>query len=139
MDGWMGREGGAGCAARLVRPNERGRPCAEACSRSLTFTVATALPVISRPLSESILGSRATRASTERPVSLSVSPHSGFTTHSPPTLVCFIPALDLLAQFLRHPPVLFIIVRLKGIVHPNLMIHLFTTHHLLDGGPGDIF
>lgn len=50
MDEWMvglngrqhpGAAGGADCAAWLDRPNERGRPRMDGCSRSLTFTVET--------------------------------------------------------------------------------------------------
>ncbi len=121
MDGWMGREaappvaaGGAGCAACADWPNERGAPVWRA-APALSLSLWPRLPVISRPLSESILGSRATRASMERPVSLSVSPHFGFFFFSP--LICFIPVLDLSLYFLRHLWVTF--VTLRVVTWPN--------------------
>lgn len=69
--------GGAGCAACVDRSNERGVPVWRV-APALSLSLWPWLPVISHPLSESILGSHATRASIERPESLSVSPHFGF-------------------------------------------------------------
>lgn len=69
--------GGAGCAACVDRSNERGVPVWRV-APALSLSLWPWLPVISHPLSESILGSYATRASIERPESLSVSPHFGF-------------------------------------------------------------
>lgn len=92
MDGWMdgciGRVvvGRARRAACLDWPNERGAVVWRA-APALSLSPWRRMPVISRPLSESILGIRATRASLERPMSLSVSPHFGF---FPPSFVLFL-------------------------------------------------
>lgn len=112
MNGWMRLEaapplatGGAGCAACVDRSNERGVPVWRV-APALSLSLWPWLPVISHPLSESILGSFATRASIERPESLSVSPHFGFFFFSISSfyfpLICFIPALDFSLCFLHH-------------------------------------
>lgn len=117
MDGWMRPEaapplaaGGAGCAACVDRSNERGVPVWRV-APALSLSLWPWLPVISHPLSESILGSYATRASIERPESLSVSPHFGFffsisSFYFP--LICFIPVLDFSLCFLHHLWVAFV-------------------------------
>ena len=72
MDGWMDggstpvAAGGAGSVACVDCFNERGAPV-WSIAPALSLSLWPRLPVISRPLSESILGSRATRASMERP------------------------------------------------------------------------
>lgn len=117
MDGWIRPEaapplaaGGAGCAACVDRSNERGVPVWRV-APALSLSLWPWLPVISHPLSESILGSYATRASIERPESLSVSPHFGFffsisSFYFP--LICFIPVLDFSLCFLHHLWVAFV-------------------------------
>lgn len=109
--------GGAGCAACLDWPNERGAPVWRV-APALSLSLWRRMPVISRPLSESILGSRATRASTERTVSLSVSPHSCFFFFFFP-LICFIPVLDLSLPFLHHPWVTFVTPRVVSWPNSN--------------------
>lgn len=94
-----------GGAGHVACSNERGAPVRRV-SPALSLSLWPRLSVITLPLSESILGSHATRAS----VSLSVSPHFGLFSVSSFLfpLICFIPLLDLSLYLFHHHQVTFV-------------------------------